>query len=410
MPQETEKAFSSFSKRADEMIYILIPAHNNKYEVLEILACLSKQSYKDARIVLVDDGSTDNTEDEVKKLFHSTTILKGNGNLWWTGANVVGVNHILEEAKQDDFILLLNNDLVVGPDYVDAIVKASLSHERAIVGSTLVDYDNPDSIESGVQFDHHLNLIVNRDRTNIATTEYDLNVNTLPGRGTLVPIEVFERIGNFNINKLPHYGADYEFTVRAKRAGFKLMVSHRAKVFAKLGITGLDLPQGTTRISLRYCWNLLFSKKSRMNLLYSLNYVWLCSEKDFRVRNTARGAINILIATVGKTSLSFFLYLILSPRYIFKFLFKEYPLRLSDIQVCGLNPKDLIAADVLIKGQFMGKAFYYFNPGNTIKSGIAVSENNIALLRKLSKKYRHKFSILLEAAKLLVRRKGLNEI
>src|SRR5262245_35479807 len=99
------------------MVYVLIPAHNDKPEVLSLLRSLERQSYQGCNVILVDDGSTDETDKEVTSRFPGVTILHGDGNLWWTGANVLGINHILSQAKQGDYVLLLNNDLVVDDDY-----------------------------------------------------------------------------------------------------------------------------------------------------------------------------------------------------------------------------------------------------------------------------------------------------
>lgn len=324
------------------MVYILIPAHNNRKEVLGLLGCLSRQTYKDARVVFVDDGSTDGTEGEVRRLFPETVILKGDGNLWWTGANVMGVDYIMERAAEGDFILLLNNDLVVEDGYVSELVSGSVGNGRALVGSTLVDYDNRDYIESGVRLDDRLNLIINRDK--IESSDYDYAVDVLPGRGTLVPVEVFRKIGNFNLRKLPHYGADYEFSVRAKRAGFSLIVSHRARVYAKLNITGYRREPENKIISLRQCWKLLFSKKSTSNIFYYLNYVWLCSEREHRTRNFIRSAIIILYTTVGSTvPLVILRYAVIAilwvTAFIPFFLLKGRPPRLSDIRL-ALNHKE----------------------------------------------------------------------
>ena len=282
------------------MVYVLIPAHNNKKEVLELLVCLGRQTYKDVSVVLVDDGSTDGTEAAVRGSFPHTLILKGSGDLWWTGANVMGVDHILQTAGEGDFILLLNNDLLVEDDYIESLVNASRLFGGALTGSVLVDHDNHDFVESGVRLSIELGLAVNRDREMILNTEYDPDVDALPGRGTLVPVEVFKKIGTFNYRKLPHYGADYEFTVRAKRAGYRLIVAHRAKVYAKLNITGLETPD-KRYITLTECLTLLFSRRSKTNIYYYLNYVWLCSEKKYRLANTLNSARGIISGTFGKT-------------------------------------------------------------------------------------------------------------
>lgn len=282
------------------MVYVLIPAHNNKNEVLGLLECLSRQTCRDIKIVLVDDGSTDGTEKEVASRFPQVTTLKGDGNLWWTGANVLGVTYLLDVARDGDFVLLINNDLVVDDDYVRQLVSCSERLGRALVGSTTVDSKDHRRMLGGIRLDSKLRSTLNSDVAVIGEIEWDAQVDVLPGRGTLIPLEVFHRVGNFNERRLPHYGADYEFTARAKRAGFLLAVSHRAKVYANLGITGIHPPDRLT-LSMVECGRLLFSRKSSANLYYHLTYVWMCSEPGWRLRNTVSHGLGLLMDTFGKT-------------------------------------------------------------------------------------------------------------
>lgn len=286
------------------MVHVLIPAHNNKPEVLEVLHCLQRQRHAEIEVVVVDDGSTDGTAEEVQSRFSRVRVLRGNGQLWWTGANVLGVSDIMERAREGDFILLLNNDVSTDDDYVSELVGCSEHLERAMVGSTIVDDERRDRMVAGLRLDRRLRITERTDASAIRRCDYDDEVDVLPGRGTLVPIEVFQRIGTFNHRCLPHYGADYEFSIRARRAGVKLAVSHRAKVYAKLRITGL-YPPDRPRISVIECLRLLCSRKSTANFRYYLNYVWLCSEPGDKWRNTLSHGAGLLLDTVGKTVVGF---------------------------------------------------------------------------------------------------------
>ena len=65
-------------------------------------------------------------------------------------------------------------------------------------------------------------------------------MSVLSGRGTLIPVEAFRRVGLYDQERLPHYGADWEFSRRAQRAGFELLLDYRARVFSREGATGFD--------------------------------------------------------------------------------------------------------------------------------------------------------------------------
>lgn len=99
------------------VIFIVIPVYNRKALTRGCLYSLQQQTDNEFRIIVVDDGSTDGTDKMIQNEFPNITLLKGDGNLWWTGAVNKAVQHVLSECQLEDYILLLNDDLVVPPDY-----------------------------------------------------------------------------------------------------------------------------------------------------------------------------------------------------------------------------------------------------------------------------------------------------
>jgi GT2 family glycosyltransferase len=73
------------------MIFIVIPVHNRRDFTRECLLSLRKQTYKNFKVIIVDDGSMDGTGDMIEKDFPEVIPLKGDGELWWTGATNMGV-------------------------------------------------------------------------------------------------------------------------------------------------------------------------------------------------------------------------------------------------------------------------------------------------------------------------------
>src|SRR5688500_20186270 len=105
------------------MVHVLIPAHNNKPEVLAVLECLERQRSGELDVLLVDDGSTDGTCEQVGRRFPRVRVLCGDGRLWWTGANVLGVADSMKRAQERDVSLLLNDDVAVEEDDVHGVAE-----------------------------------------------------------------------------------------------------------------------------------------------------------------------------------------------------------------------------------------------------------------------------------------------
>ena len=68
------------------MLYVLTAVHN-RYAITEkFVKQLANQTFKDIKLVLVDDGCTDGTPQMVMSVLPDSVILEGDGNLWWGGA------------------------------------------------------------------------------------------------------------------------------------------------------------------------------------------------------------------------------------------------------------------------------------------------------------------------------------
>ena len=111
-------------------IYIVIPVHNRLEATRECLGSLRCQTYKAFKIVVVDDGSTDGTSGLVSQEYPEVTVLKGKGELWWTGATNLGVRYALQDCRGDDYILTLNNDTFLPPEYLETMISLSQGRRR----------------------------------------------------------------------------------------------------------------------------------------------------------------------------------------------------------------------------------------------------------------------------------------
>ena len=272
-------------------IYVVIPVHNRLSFTKKCLASLAKQSYEDFEVIVVDDGSTDGTKEYIKKRYPQWQVIRGTGDWWWTKSIYTGVKKTLETSQKGDFVLSMNDDCFFKSNYLKEIVKASVDNKRAIVGSLALDAKRPSRvIGAGVKIHWPSNLIygvadkISHDLKFYRDRGVIKNIDTLPGRGTLIPVEVFKKIGNFNYRRLPHYIADYEFFCRAKRKGVKLIVSSRARLYNFTKETGSTHIQ-SSRASYQQILHLLFGRKSKLNVVDYYNFLLLCCPKKHLRRN-----------------------------------------------------------------------------------------------------------------------------
>ncbi len=270
-------------------VFIICGVYNQLKSTKKLLDCINKQTYKNVQTIIIDDGSSDGTINYISEYYPNTILLKGDGNLWWTGSLFWGVEEVLKVAKPDDFILTINNDCEVEEDFISILTKTSIDNDKSIVGSLAVDIKNKNRIwDAGVQIDWQKGKLIPLGPEYLKDLPKDKvfqgQIDTLTTKGTLYPIEVFRKIGNFDKIHLPHYASDYEFACRAKKSGFKLLLSYISRVYNDTGRTGIGekIPR---HISLKEYFNLLFSHRSRINIIDNWWFITLCCPMRYKIIN-----------------------------------------------------------------------------------------------------------------------------
>lgn len=226
------------------MIYICIPVHNRLAFTLACIKSIKKQHYSDYRIIICDDGSTDATYEEIKKEYPELVLLLGDGNLWWTGATNKCVEHALKDANDNDLIFTLNNDTELAPECLSELIEAEKRYPNSIIGCVNLFFADREKIEPSSQKEKvilgfKLYLKLNKWGDDLKNYAGIFEVNALSGKGVLIPVPVFKKIGLYNAEMLPHYHADTEFTIRASKAGIKILLNYSAKLYSHHKETGL---------------------------------------------------------------------------------------------------------------------------------------------------------------------------
>jgi GT2 family glycosyltransferase len=232
-------------------------------------------------VIVVDDGSTDGTYQYLEENYPEIILLQGDGNLWWAGATNEGVKKALElSSSNEDFILTLNNDLVVVEEYLQELVNVAIKDKPCIVGSVSVNIKNTSKVEfAGLKW-NKITAKYSRPKEfkenykDLRSGYLTIDTDLLPGRGTLIPISLFKQIGLFDVENFPHYAADDDFSLRGKNFGFKLVVATRAVVKSYVDESGLEVINRTRkgRKTLAHLRESLSSIRSGTNL--SIRYNW----------------------------------------------------------------------------------------------------------------------------------------
>lgn len=255
------------------MIFVVIPVHNRFALTRRCLLSLSRQDFTELQVVIVDAGSEDGTAARLATEFPDVTVVTGSEDWWWTAATNAGVRHVLRIAKGDDYVLTLNNDTELQHQCLSVLMKAARSHPRSLLGAVMIDDRDGSEVDAGLQIANWYTAAFRAADVHTGPDRAPFRrVDVLPGRGTLVPVEAYRVAGLYDERRLPHYGADYEFSWRSKQLGFDLLVCSEAKLDGVVEATGLH---GTGAQSARDIALSLWSIRSANSLRYRWTYARL---------------------------------------------------------------------------------------------------------------------------------------
>ncbi len=211
------------------MIYIVTPVFNRKSFTKNYLEALAQQTVKNFHVIIVDDGSTDGTSEMIEKEFSNVILLKEEGNLWWAEATNVGVRYAMSQGA--DYVMTLNDDTLPEPDYIEKMIYWSEKEPDALLGALAVDVKTNKIIEGGENRDWKTGKSTYVIDNLSKDERYGLHeVSVFPGRGLLIPIKVFEKIGLYDSKNFPQTIADNDFAHRAVNNGFKIYCNYDAKI------------------------------------------------------------------------------------------------------------------------------------------------------------------------------------
>lgn len=255
-----------------QTIYIILPVHNRVKFTREFVQCLSQQTYNNYHLVLIDDGSTDYTAQEVKKIIPCCEVIYGKGNWWWGGSLQKGFERL--KNIKDGYVLICNDDTTFNNDFLkDAINKLEVMPDTLLLAAPY-NHITGKLIDTGVYFNFKKNKML--------LAKQSSEIDFMSTRGLFMRIKDFNKVGGFKPFLLPHYYSDYEFTHRAKQKGLKLVCD------TTLRINSVESATGTKNISgeknfISYI-NKMFSKRYDMNPVYTSNFIFLTFPFPYNIK------------------------------------------------------------------------------------------------------------------------------
>jgi len=196
---------------------------------------LEKIDYPDHKIVLVDNGSNNNEADIIAQKYPGIHLIRNRENRGIPLATNQGIEFGL--ARGADYILFLNNDTIVKPDFLSILVDYAEKHEEAgAVGPKMLYYNSDKIWFNGgmvywwLGFNRHLERSRENGKSVISSPK---EVDYITGCCVLMRREALEKAGLLDPIYFTQY-EDVDWCWRIKKLGFKNIVVPESVIWHKV--------------------------------------------------------------------------------------------------------------------------------------------------------------------------------
>lgn len=259
-------------------VTIIILNWNGWQDTIECLESLYQIDYPNYHVIVVDNASSDEslqkikeycdgklevksgffeynhenkpfnvlkyTENELRSIKNhelcpfDLLIIKNSENHGFAGGNNIGIRFALD-ILISDYILLLNNDTVVDPNFLDELIEVAESNKSfGFVGPKTYYYDKKKIIQTTGGCRIHLNRAepfhVDLGEEDVGQYDKDINIDYVSGSCILCKREVIEQIGLMDEAHFM-YWEEADWCFRGAKYGYKSIYAYKSKIWHKVG-------------------------------------------------------------------------------------------------------------------------------------------------------------------------------
>ncbi len=223
-------------------VLIVVLNWNGIKDTEKCLPSLLSQTYENFDIVVVDNGSTNDSLKRLRLIEEKEpkiTVLANKKNLGFDGGVNTGIRYGLE--KKYDAIALFNNDAVADKHWLEELVE-TLSGKKVGIATGLLLHADGKTIDSSGDWYSTWGLAYPRNRGHKTEAAPEGGeVFGASGGASLYKSAIFKEIGLFDESFFAYY-EDVDISFRAQLAGWKVVYNPKALAYHKQGSTAKKIP------------------------------------------------------------------------------------------------------------------------------------------------------------------------
>ncbi len=208
-------------------VYTVIVNYNTRNLTLRCIESLKNVTYPNHIIVVVDNGSSDGTEDAILNKYKDVTFIQTHANIGYTGGNNAGMAYAI--SHNADYVLILNPDtIVINPNFITEMVDyLSNNCEVGFVGPRVFLRERG-NIQNTILFEPNVRMKIKhwfRYRTDpksgLLSSDSIVDAEVLNGVCLLIRSQCLREIGLFD-DRIFMYIEDIDMQHRAHARGWRV--------------------------------------------------------------------------------------------------------------------------------------------------------------------------------------------
>jgi len=221
-------------------VVIITLNYNQSKMTLECIDSILKSSYRNYKLIVVDNGSRKEEYDYlINNVDSKVLVRKIEKNCGYVG----GVNHGFSEANEfnPDYFLIMNNDTLLDEKAIHYLFEAAeRNKQNAIVSGKIYHFDKPNILQRTGSFFSDKNYLKEiypgKDEEDRGQHDKEEERDMLDDIFWLIPKKIFQEVGYYS-NNFFLYCEQGDYALRAVKKGFKLVYTPKAKIWHKGSVT-----------------------------------------------------------------------------------------------------------------------------------------------------------------------------
>ncbi|GKU27269.1 rhamnosyltransferase [Clostridium folliculivorans] len=215
-------------------VCIILLNYNGIKDTIECIESLNNIDYNNYEIIIVDNNSSDNSQEIIQKKFPEHTFIQTGKNLGYAAGNNMGIRVALD--READYICVINNDVIVEKDFLTKMILYMEANTNiGVCGPTICEYMDRNKIQSSgalIDLSKGEAPAINNGKDISELYNDVIECDYVGGACLLFKSSIIDEVGFIPENYFLFY-EETEFCLKIKKIGYKVCCYTKERVYHK---------------------------------------------------------------------------------------------------------------------------------------------------------------------------------